>query len=109
MTFLEESVDAMNPVVSIVTAAPSQRRDSSSSEDIPLASMLKSVGTQLKLENCPALSMYKQHLTETLQPKQKFYINNLISNVIKILHFLDPACEKLDLLGQGRTRPATGF
>jgi hypothetical protein len=99
MTFLEESANAMDPVISIVTAAPSQRRDSSSSEDIPLASMLKSVGTQLKLEDCPALSMYKQHLTETLKPKQKFYINNLIANVNKILHFLDPASEKLDLLG----------
>ncbi|KAL3862917.1 hypothetical protein ACJMK2_004700, partial [Sinanodonta woodiana] len=112
MTFMEATEDVMDPVVS-VSATPTSKKctsPSSDEDDVPLSSVQKSLQSQclanpdhqqvdsLKLEDCPTLMRYKEHLKVILEPRQKFYINNLVSNVYKILNFLDPVKENLDII-----------
>ncbi|KAL3831187.1 hypothetical protein ACJMK2_044776 [Sinanodonta woodiana] len=112
MTFMEATEDVMDPVVSVLANQTSKKRTSPSSDedDVPLSSVKKSLQSQslanpdhqqvetLKLEDCPTLMQYKEHLKVILEPKQKFYVNNLVSNMYKILNFLDPVKENLDII-----------
>ncbi|KAL3862990.1 hypothetical protein ACJMK2_004772, partial [Sinanodonta woodiana] len=115
MNFLDGSGRDDEPILTVRTVNLNQ---SSSSEDIPLASLQSKshqpfakftnlvkkrdtpalIMNKFNLDVCPALRRYTDYLEDTVKVSNPTFINPSISNINKVLNFLHPEAEKLESL-----------
>ena len=116
MNFLDGSGREDEPILTVKTVNFNQ---SLSSEDVPLAQLKTGsqrplvkftnlvkdrvavpalVLNKFDLEVCPSLLRYKDYLEDTVQVSKPKFINPSISNINKVLYFLNPEEEKLESL-----------